>query len=232
MTGREAKGRSNGADHPTTAVTLPPAVVVRVDSQASRSEGAHGGDLRQRRLFVSLDSERKGHVTLGAAASVVTNLVAHWKSKSALDDTLDVFPCHGVGGMSGMVGTGLFASSLINANGADGLMYGGTTLFLHHVAALIIVAGLVLSISYLLYKVTNWISPLRVDAEHECVGLDISQHGESFAAELPHDRPVLLEPASVAAIRSPGETPTDRAPAPWAAPTGLPAPHRAGPAVK
>jgi ammonium transporter, Amt family len=170
-------------------------------------------------------------IFIGAAASVVTNLVAHWKSKSALDDTLDVFPCHGVGGMLGMIGTGLFASSLINANGADGLMYGGTTLFLHHVVALLIVAGLVLAISYLLYKVTNWISPLRVNAEHECVGLDISQHGESFAAELPHELPVQLEPA-VVAIRSPGETPMDRAPAPWAAPTGVPAPHRVGPVVK
>jgi len=171
-------------------------------------------------------------IFIGVAGSVASNLVAHWKSKSALDDTLDVFPCHGVGGMFGMICTGLFASSSINANGADGLMYGGTAVFLHHVAALIIVAVLVPSVSCLLYKVTNWISPLRVDEAQERVGLDISQHGESFAAEAHDGQPVHLEPALVAVARSHGEAPMDRAATSWVGPTGLPSAHRVGPHVK
>ena len=63
MTGEQAKGLSNGGGQTTTMVTMPTAVVVRVDSQASLSEGAEVGDLRERRLFVSLDNERKGHIT-------------------------------------------------------------------------------------------------------------------------------------------------------------------------
>jgi len=104
-------------------------------------------------------------------------------SKSSLDDTLDVFPCHGVGGMFGMLCTGLFASTAVNAGGANGLLYGGSALFLHHVAAMIAVAGLVFSLSYFLYKLTDLISPLRVDAADEGAGLDLSQHGESLSAD-------------------------------------------------
>lgn len=144
-------------------------------------------------------------IFIGVAASVVSNLMAYRRSKSALDDTLDVFPCHGVGGMFGMICTGFFASTAINANGANGLMYGGTTLFLHHVVSLIIVTVLVFSVSCLLYKVTNWISPLRVDADQERVGLDISQHGESVAAEAQSGQLGHLKPALVTAAHSHGE---------------------------
>jgi Amt family ammonium transporter len=154
-------------------------------------------------------------IFIGVAASVVSNLVAHARSKSALDDTLDVFPCHGVGGMVGMICTGLFASTAINANGANGLMYGGMILFLHHVVSLVIVVVLVFSVSCLLYKVANWISPLRVDAEQERVGLDISQHGESLAAEVQLGQLGHPEPALVAAARSHGETPANRTTASW-----------------
>ncbi len=51
-------------------------------------------------------------IVIGLVASVVSNLAAHWKSKSTLDDTLDVFPCHGIGGMVGMVMTGVFANEV------------------------------------------------------------------------------------------------------------------------
>ncbi|HEX8113704.1 MAG TPA: ammonium transporter [Kofleriaceae bacterium] len=145
-------------------------------------------------------------IFIGVAASVMSNLVAYRKSKSALDDTLDVFPCHGVGGMFGMICTGLFANTTINANCTNGLMYGGTTLFLHHAVSLIAVTVLVFSISCLLYKVTNWISPLRVDAEQERIGLDISQHGESVAVEAHSGQLGHLEPALATDAHSDGET--------------------------
>lgn len=157
-------------------------------------------------------------IFIGVASSVVSNLVAHERSKSALDDTLDVFPCHGVGGMFGMICTGIFANRAINANGANGLMYGGVTVFMHHVISLVIVAMAVFSVSCLLYKVTNWISPLRVGAEQERVGLDISQHGESFASEVQRGQLAQVGPALAAAARSRGETLGRQTTAPWVGP--------------
>jgi Amt family ammonium transporter len=108
---------------------------------------------------------------IGVLASTVSNMVVHWKTRSALDDTLDVFPCHGVGGMVGMLMTGVFARDV-------GLMSGSTRTFLVHCAGLVIVTVFAFVGSYLLYKVTDLIIPLRVTAEQEEMGLDLSQHGE------------------------------------------------------
>lgn len=118
-------------------------------------------------------------IFIGTIASLVSNYVAHLRSKSTLDDTLDVFPCHGVGGMVGMVMTGIFASKAVNSAVADeGLAFGQTTLFLHHMEALVIVSVFAFGMSYLLLKVTDLIVPLRVSEEDEKLGLDVSQHDE------------------------------------------------------
>jgi Amt family ammonium transporter len=111
-------------------------------------------------------------IVIGLAASVVSNLAVHWKSKSTLDDTLDVFPCHGVGGMVGMVATGIFAQGV-------GLTSGQTTTFLYHLLAMVIVAAYTFGGSWIMYKITDVIIPLRVDESQEAVGLDYSQHGET-----------------------------------------------------
>jgi ammonium transporter, Amt family len=117
-------------------------------------------------------------VFIGLVASVASNLAAHWKSKSTLDDTLDVFPCHGLGGMIGMLMTGIFAKDV-------GLTSGKTETFLYHLAALVIVSAFSFFGSFILYKVTDLIIPLRVTEEQEIEGLDQSQHGEfAIAAEL------------------------------------------------
>jgi ammonium transporter, Amt family len=108
---------------------------------------------------------------IGAVGAVVSNLMVHWRSQTALDDTLDVFPCHGIGGMTGMILTGIFARDV-------GLITGATTTFVHHVIALVFVSAYVFAGSFVLYKLTNAIIPMRVTAEDEEVGLDISQHGE------------------------------------------------------
>ena len=68
-------------------------------------------------------------IVIGLVASVISNLAVHWKTKSTLDDTLDVFPCHGVGGMTGMVMTGIFAANV-------GLTSGKLETFLYHLARL------------------------------------------------------------------------------------------------
>ncbi|TAH25434.1 MAG: ammonium transporter [Cytophagales bacterium] len=132
--------------------------------------------------FVSIPSS----IVIGSVASIISNLVVSWRARTGLDDTLDVFPCHGVGGMVGMVFTGIFATGMVNsmvtAEGAlgDGLIFGNTALFFAHIKALLIVVGFSFGGSYLLLIITNLISPLRVSDEEEKIGLDISQHEEKM----------------------------------------------------
>ena len=92
-----------------------------------------------------------------------------------LDDTLDVFACHGVGGIMGMILTAIFA------HGDDvSLLNGGWGIFGHHMMALIVVSVFTFFGSWLLYKLTDKIIPLRVSEESEHIGLDISQHDEQM----------------------------------------------------
>ncbi len=118
-------------------------------------------------------------IFIGTCASIISNLIVRWRAKSTLDDTLDVFPCHGVGGMTGMLLTGVFASKLINSAAVDGLANnGGTSLFFSHIIALVAVAAFAFFGSLLLLKITDMISPLRVTEEEKEIGLDVTQHGE------------------------------------------------------
>ena len=121
-------------------------------------------------------------IFIGVIAGVTSNFFAHLRSKSRLDDTLDVFPCHGIGGMVGLIMTGIFASKAVNAAATDGLAYGGTTLFLTHLLALVIVSAFAFCASFALLKLTDLLTPLRVTAEEEQLGLDMSQHEERLLA--------------------------------------------------
>ena len=113
-------------------------------------------------------------IVIGVAASAASNVALHWKTTSTLDDTLDVFPCHGVGGIAGMILTAIFARD-------GGLITGSTDLLVKHLAALVFVGAFTFGGSWLLYRLTNVLRPLRVDEHHEQLGLDLSQHGESLA---------------------------------------------------
>lgn len=115
---------------------------------------------------------------IGFISAVISNLAVHWKSKTSIDDTLDVFPCHGVGGIVGMICTGIFASKNINPDGADGLFYGGVRFFLIQCMGCIIVVVFSLAMSFIVFKLTNLIHPIRVSEAEEDAGLDISQHDE------------------------------------------------------
>jgi Amt family ammonium transporter len=118
-------------------------------------------------------------IFIGTVAGMVSNYVAHIKSRSTLDDTLDVFPCHGVGGMVGMIMTGIFASKAVNSAVADeGLWTGATKLFTNHMLALVAVSAFAFVMSLIILKITDLILPLRVSEQDEKVGLDISQHDE------------------------------------------------------
>lgn len=121
-------------------------------------------------------------ILIGLIAVVVSGFVVNLRSRTDVDDTLDVFPCHGVGGMVGMILTGVFATSSINpAVVEQGLFYGGDpTLFFKHLVALVGVSVFAFGGSYALLYITNLITPLRVIQEYEIEGLDKSQHGESL----------------------------------------------------
>jgi len=121
-------------------------------------------------------------IIIGIVASVVSNMLVDWRSRTSIDDTLDVFPCHGVGGMVGMLLTGVFAHQSINAANetGNGLIFGETHLFFVHLVALIGVSAFAFGGSWLLLKLTDMITPLRVSEEDEEAGLDISQHGEKL----------------------------------------------------
>lgn len=120
---------------------------------------------------------------IGTMASIISTFAVKLLSKTnKIDDTLDVFPCHGVGGMTGMIMTGLFATSTVNSAVLEqGFFVDGTTdLLFKHLAAMGIVVVYSLVGSYILLMITDKISPLRVTEEEEEKGLDITQHNEKF----------------------------------------------------
>ncbi len=119
-------------------------------------------------------------IFIGAVAAIISNVAVYYKSKSKLDDTLDVFPCHGIGGMVGMLMTGIFATKAVNAAGNNGLAYGNAAFFLTQVKALVIVVAYSFIMSYAIFKFINFILPLRVSSEEEEEGLDASQHNEKY----------------------------------------------------
>jgi len=119
-------------------------------------------------------------IFIGVVAGMISNLAAHYKTKTSLDDTLDVFPCHGIGGMVGMLLTGVFATKSVNAAGTDGLFYGNAAFFLTQVKALLIVVSYSLAASFVIFKFINFILPLRVSSKEEEEGLDYSQHNEKY----------------------------------------------------
>ena len=134
-----------------------------------------------------------GYVSVGQSffiaflTALICNCACHWSDNSRrLDDALDVFPTHGTGGIVGTVLTGVFIS--------EGLLSGtweGFIVFLMHLLALGLVVGYTFVMSMFLYWVVNKMIPMRVSAHSELVGLDVSQHGESYNfadAEDPDDQ--------------------------------------------
>jgi Amt family ammonium transporter len=119
-------------------------------------------------------------IFIGFIAAIISNYAVYLKSKSSLDDTLDVFPCHGVGGMVGILMTGIFASKSVNGIGDDGLLYGNTTFFFTQLKALIIAVAYSFTVSLGIFKLISIMLPLRVSSEEEELGLDATQHNEKY----------------------------------------------------
>ena len=121
--------------------------------------------------FVSIQES----LFIGFISAIVSNVMVNWKALKKIDDTLDVFACHGVGGIMGMILTAIFAHGE-----KASLLHGGIEVFIHHLAALFLVSVFTFFGSLLLYKLTNVMITLRVSEESENKGLDISQHQERF----------------------------------------------------
>jgi len=121
-------------------------------------------------------------IFIGVIAAIISNLAAYFKVKSTkLDDTLDVFPCHGIGGMVGMLMTGIFATKAVNAAGNDGLLYGNAAFFFTQVKAMAFAVGYSFGVSFIIFKFIDMLMPTRVSSEEEEIGLDASQHNEKYS---------------------------------------------------
>ncbi len=121
-------------------------------------------------------------IIIGLAAGVMCNFVAGWRARTTLDDSLDVFACHGAGGMLGTFATGLFASTAINAAGPNGLFFGNPAQVVAQLIGIVVVAVFAFVGSYVLLIVVNVFAPIRVRSKDEDAGLDMSQHGEEAYA--------------------------------------------------
>jgi Amt family ammonium transporter len=117
-------------------------------------------------------------ILIGAVAAIISYFAMRFRSKSRVDESLDVWACHGMGGTWGTLAAGLFASLAINGHGANGLFYGNPKQFLIQLAAIAAIWIFSFGMTWIIGKVIDVTMGLRVSETEESVGLDISQHGE------------------------------------------------------
>ena len=118
---------------------------------------------------------------IGALVSPICYFTMNFiKHKLKIDDALDAFGCHGIGGVWGGIATGLFAKTSINSVARwDGLVFGNVHLFVAQVLSIIITAPVAVVGTLICIGIIRIFTPLRVDQKEEALGLDISQHGEN-----------------------------------------------------
>ena len=126
-----------------------------------------------------------GFVTTGAAIAIgaVGGVVCYFgvlvmRSKSGVDDALDVFGVHGMGGIWGAIATGIFASPDFVSAGYEGLIYGNTALFVGQIIAVIATIAFCFAMSYALIWLISKVMRVRLSEEEETIGADISELGE------------------------------------------------------
>ena len=112
----------------------------------------------------------------GALCYLAVNVI---KSKLGYDDSLDAFGIHGIGGIWGVLATGLLATTTVNPGGADGLLYGNPHQFLVQLIAVAVSAAFSFAASWVLFKAVRAVMGLRVSEHEERVGLDLTQHREA-----------------------------------------------------
>jgi Amt family ammonium transporter len=117
-------------------------------------------------------------LVVGAVSAPISYYAIRFRQRRSLDESLDVWACHGIGGTTGALLTGLFATKLVNPAGADGLFYGNPSQFLIQLVGVIAVAAFAFVLTFGIAKALDAVMGLSVSPDEEEVGLDISEHGE------------------------------------------------------
>jgi Amt family ammonium transporter len=125
--------------------------------------------------YVNLPASIVIGLLAAAACHAACRLVKH---RLKTDDTVDVFACHGIGGTVGTILTAIFATKVVNPAGADGLLFGGWTLFQANVLGALAVIVYTMVMTWVVLKIVGFFTDLRVSEEEERTGLDATQHGE------------------------------------------------------
>ena len=119
---------------------------------------------------------------IGVVAAAISYYAMLFRSKQNVDDSLDVWACHALGGTWGAIATGIFATVAVNPLGANGLLYGNPGLVVTQLIAVGVTWVYAFVMTVVIAKVVDATIGLRVGDEEESVGLDISQHAEKAYA--------------------------------------------------
>lgn len=117
-------------------------------------------------------------IAIGIGAGIVCYYAMRFRINKGIDESLDVWAVHGMGGTWGAIATGIFASTLVNPAGSDGLIFGNPSQVVIQGIAVAVTWVYAFAVTWILAKVIDAGLGLRVEGEEEEVGLDISQHGE------------------------------------------------------
>ncbi len=117
-------------------------------------------------------------IIIGLGAGIFCYMALQLRAKLKLDDSLDVWGCHGIGGIWGTLAAGLFASTAINKGGADGLFFGNPGQLGVQLLAIGVSMVWAFGMTFLILKILDWTMGLRVNKQEEEMGLDMAQHGE------------------------------------------------------
>ena len=135
-------------------------------------------------------------VAIGGLAAGASYTAMQLRARTSLDDSLDVFACHGVGGIVGALLTGVFATKAVNPGGADGLLYGNPMQFVVQLAAVGATVVLAAAGTAVVLVAVRAVAGLRLPAEEEISGIDLVEHGEEAyyggdVGELAGRRPLI-----------------------------------------
>lgn len=117
-------------------------------------------------------------IAIGALAAPCSFFALQYRAKSRVDDTLDVFACHGIGGIVGALLTGVFATKAVNPNGADGLLAGNATLLGVQFMAVVSTIAFAAIASFVILRAMRLVMELRIPVDAELAGIDVTEHGE------------------------------------------------------
>ncbi|MEK6647316.1 MAG: ammonium transporter [Candidatus Firestonebacteria bacterium] len=119
-------------------------------------------------------------ILIGSLVSIFCFIaVSIIKPKFGYDDSLDAFGVHCIGGIWGVLATGLFASKVVNPAGADGLFFGNPKQFIIQLIAVLVTVGYSFIVTFIIYKLVDLFVGIRVNEKDEIMGLDLTQHHES-----------------------------------------------------